>query len=792
MVSAKYTARGEFPLTKDRLSDEWIYKPEFYRLSDSMDKIKFHQLLNDSPDVVVYDKIQSQLEDLVRSLNPKINFTKEELTAAAKDHICGVNSDQYGVWVYYPWLKKIVHLLDKKEFIDVRTTRNLYKITLEERDKLSEQKIGVIGLSVGQAVSITMAMERSFGEIRLADFDDLELTNLNRIRTGVHNIGISKVIIAAREIAEIDPFLKVTCFTQGLTEDNIDNFFMEGGKLDMVIDECDSVDIKILCRQKAKELKIPVIMDTCDRGMLDVERFDREPDRSILHGLIDHLDLTRAKELKTNEEKIPYLLPMAGIETVSSRLKASLMEVGHTISTWPQLATTVALGGALAGDICRRIALDQFHESGRYFVDFEQLIADKKIANNEAEKRKEKIIINNVQEILTKEEILRIILKCDLRKEIGQVEPDTETIKKIAEAATLAPSGGNCQPWKWAYYSGRLFLFYDQSRSGALLDFQDIASYIALGAATENAVLKAHACNMAVKISKFPLKNDPRLIAVFDFYKKNEVDPTQVESTIVDSLADAIPIRLTNRKISKRQPIEAGILHELQKIAMTIQGAKLYFLEKDEDLSAIGNIVGKAEKLRLMHQKGHRDFVNEIRWSKEENEKKKDGIDLATLDLTTSEITGLKIARDWKAIECLKQWKAGSAFERLSQKTIGGASAIGFITMPEYNPLSFFEGGRAVQRVWLKANQNNISFQPQSPITFLFARLLHGEGADMSTEMIRELTDLRKQFKKLFPLDDRQGEIFLFRLCIADALPAKSLRRSIEDVLVFINKTSVL
>ncbi len=32
-----------------------------------------------------------------------------------------------------------------------------------------------------------MAMERSFGELRIADYDVLELTNLNRIRTGVHN-----------------------------------------------------------------------------------------------------------------------------------------------------------------------------------------------------------------------------------------------------------------------------------------------------------------------------------------------------------------------------------------------------------------------------------------------------------------------------------------------------------------------------------------------------------------------------------------------------------------------------
>ncbi|HPF91885.1 MAG TPA: hypothetical protein PLL57_14590, partial [Flavobacteriales bacterium] len=71
------------------------------------------------------------------------------------------------------------------EFALVRTDRNRNKITREEQAILSSKKVGVIGLSVGQSVSLTLALERSFGEIRLADHDTLELSNLNRIRSGV-------------------------------------------------------------------------------------------------------------------------------------------------------------------------------------------------------------------------------------------------------------------------------------------------------------------------------------------------------------------------------------------------------------------------------------------------------------------------------------------------------------------------------------------------------------------------------------------------------------------------------
>ncbi len=77
---------------------------------------------------------------------------------------------------------------------------------------------------------------------------------------------------------EIDPFLNIKIFNDGLHTGNMDEFFLGGGKLDLFVEVCDGLDIKIESRYKARELK-----DTCgngyqnDRGMLDAERFDLEP-----------------------------------------------------------------------------------------------------------------------------------------------------------------------------------------------------------------------------------------------------------------------------------------------------------------------------------------------------------------------------------------------------------------------------------------------------------------------------------------------------------------------------------
>ncbi|MBC7381501.1 MAG: ThiF family adenylyltransferase [Bacteroidia bacterium] len=351
-----------------------IFKPEFLRFSVIEQKEKYFQYIKFNSDVERYDTIQAQLKELIKNRYPKQILTQTELVDLITDHLNGVEPEAYGVWVYYPWSKRLVHLLDENEFVELRTVRNHYKITHEEEQNLSTKKICIIGLSVGQSVALTLAMERCFGELRLADFDMLDLSNLNRLRAGVHQIGLAKTIICAREIAEIDPFLKVTIFETGINENNIDSFFTEGGLTDLLIEECDSLEIKVLARIKAKQYKVPVIMETSDRGMLDIERYDLEPDRAPFHGLIPEVHAAQLKEI-SSEKRMDYLLAIAGSDYLSERMKVSMLEMNRSITGWPQLASSVVMGGGVAAEMSRKILLGQSKVSGRYYIDLDKIIS---------------------------------------------------------------------------------------------------------------------------------------------------------------------------------------------------------------------------------------------------------------------------------------------------------------------------------------------------------------------------------------------------------------------------------
>ena len=748
----------EEKLSESAKADTKSWKPQLFNLRKSNELDAFFDILEIYKPVVT-DEIVDQVKELVKCMYPRQRLSGEALDIATEKHFNGEQKHSYGIWVYYPWSNRMVHILDEKEFIQVRTNRNYYKISPAERDKLATKKVGLIGLSVGQSVAVTMAMERSFGELRLADFDLLELTNLNRIRTGVHNMGLSKVYAVAREIMEIDPYLKITCYTEGLTEENLNDFFTKGGNLDLLIDECDGLDIKVLSRFKAREMKIPVVMEASDRGMVDVERFDLEPDRPLLHGTIGDLNPEKLKSLKTNEDKIPYMLAIVGAETISTRAKASMLEIGETITTWPQLASAVTLGGGITADVVRRIFLDQYTESGRYYVDVEAIIG------NKAELAADAIQFQNID---SKDVDFGPLPSITASEE----EVSDSSIERIAKAACHAPSGGNLQPWRWTFSNGVLQLKQDTNLVSSFLDHNYIASYIALGASLENAVLGAVNENLLTSVNYFPNPEREDVTANLTF--KSSADFDREDQFLSQHIFD----RETNRNIEPGEKISAEQIQYLKSIAKK-NGSELLIIDDSDSKEALSQVIAFAERFRIMHPIGHQNFIEEMRWSPEEAAETRDGIDISTVDLTVGELTGFKLAREKKVIDKLVEWGGGTAFEKLSKKSTSAASALGIITRPNHSPIDFIKAGRDLERVWIGANAKKIGFQPQSPISLILQRL--ETQKDLTKGQAEDLQFASDQLNSIISPLTTKKPVFIFRLFYSDKPVVKSYRRDMNE-----------
>jgi len=746
------------------------FQPVFFRLSCEKEKTQYQLLLEEHPEIEVLDTIEYQVKELIKITSPTRKFSEEEITSKAQKKL-GPSPIHYGIWVYYPWLNKIIHLLDKEDFVKVRTNRNNYKISPEEQKELGQKKIGLIGLSVGHAVALTMAQERIFGELRIADFDELDLSNLNRIRTGVQNIGLKKVYVVAREISEIDPFLKIEIYNDGINESNIDDFLLKNGKLDLLIDECDGLDIKIKCRERAKAHSIPVIMETSDRGMLDIERFDLDPERPILHGLVDGLNSNNLKDL-SNEEKIPFIFPMIEMQNSSVRLKASMFEIEQTISTWPQLASDVTLGGASATNVARRILLNQLSRSGRFFIDLNEIIANKPLPNNNQEER--------IQEEFNEHTILNTIKEIELVENKFALNLNEEVLSVLLKAANSAPSGGNSQPWFWVKHNKRLFLSLRKERASSLLDYKYSGALIALGAAVRNLKLKANELGLEFYQNYIEQEKEDFLVHSCFTFREKEKD----YDIPFAELSYQIDHRKTDRLNEQRRELPIAFINKLAKLSSEQIFTTLKVKHKQKDIEDIGLVIRNCDKIRIMNKRGHSELMNEIRWTESENQKLKDGIDIETLDLSPADIAGLNISKNWEVIKFLKDRNKGNGFLKLSEKSIDNSSALGLVCIPQESPFQYFNAGKFIEDIWLCATEFGVGLQPLTASLFMMKRAFDPTDVQFNSKEKKALLEQLENLKGLFNLKEGQIPAFLFRFSISDAQPKKSLRRKLNNSLI--------
>ena len=210
------------------------------------------------------------------------------------------------------------------------------------------------------------------------------------------------------------------------------------------------------------------------------------------------------------------------------------------------------------------------------------------------------------------------------------------------------------------------------------MDFQDTASYIALGAAIENLVLKTHEEAYEVAIKYFPVKDDKRLIATFNFYKEG-TNIDGVEPHILDELSTIIMDRHTNRKVPEREELPQSILDEIANAGKTVASAEVKYTSDIDELMQLGKIIGVTDRHRILTPESHHDFTyQEMRWTEEEAETRKTGMHIGTLELRESELLGLKFVKDPKVVSFIKEIDGGFILRNASIKNAASASAFGF------------------------------------------------------------------------------------------------------------------
>ena len=349
-----------------------------------------------------------------------------------------------------------------------------------------------------------------------------------------------------------------------------------------------------------------------------------------------------------------------------------------------------------------------------------------------------------------------------------------ETMRKILEAAIMAPSGDNCQPWRFAVSNNQIDVYDVPEADTSYYNYRQRASYVSHGAVLENIALAAPQLGLEAQFDIFPDQDTPECVARITL---TECIPKSSE------LAAFITKRGTNRKIYRGGLLDSAQLNALTQPSDDLPNVFAFLTNKRSEIDRLSEVICLSDRLVYENKRLHDFLYEHIRWSDEEAAKFRDGLDIKTLELKAIDEIGFKLLKSWPLTNFLGKLGVTGAVSTNARKQAGSASAIGVILGRDpHDPITYVQGGRLLQRLWLQATRMELSFHPMAGICFLMQRVADRQAGDLSSRHIKMIEDAVREVATLTGSPE-PNVISLFRVGVALPPRARSQRRASGDFL---------
>lgn len=345
-----------------------------------------------------------------------------------------------------------------------------------------------------------------------------------------------------------------------------------------------------------------------------------------------------------------------------------------------------------------------------------------------------------------------------------------DEIRALAEAGGAAPTGGNMQAWRLSARADTLAIYLDPDRSSAFIDVDRAGSLLGLGSFTENVRIEALSRGLVPAIDVHGLSSLDAPVVTMRLSRGEPVG---------DVPSGAIRTRATNRRPWNGETIDGEAIARLAAATTddtTEEGSSRLVTAAGEDKPRVAEALAEADVVRTFNRAYHEGMLDELRWTPEEVESTRDGLDVETLELADGDKKGLSLMR--------KRWFVSIFVTKNRVRAMGRAGLLASshlcaVTMPkEATSAQIVEAGRAVQRMWLRATEEGLAIQPWCTIPF-FALRAERHPDTLPPKDVERIGAIDAELRDAWGLRDDERLAFTFRLSIPDGPPsALALRRA--------------
>lgn len=270
-----------------------------------------------------------------------------------------------------------------------------------------------------------------------------------------------------------------------------------------------------------------------------------------------------------------------------------------------------------------------------------------------------------------------------------------EQHRDLVEAATLAPSVHNTQPWRFSSDGDDLDLWLDQDRQLSYVDWDGRQAHLSCGAALMHVRVAARARGLDVETELLPDQADGTHLARLRLTAGMPAQPDEV------ALAEAILCRHTYREAFEERPVPPALLQVLRDDAGS-EGASVMIVSDPDVLLEFEVLLAQADRGEELDPAYREELAAWVG-----GERTDDGIPTAALPGDPERGSSLRL-RDFALRGASGDHADPPAPER---------PAVVVLSSVDDTPLSWLQAGQALGAVLLRAAQAGVQAQPLGQIS---------------------------------------------------------------------------
>ena len=299
-------------------------------------------------------------------------------------------------------------------------------------------------------------------------------------------------------------------------------------------------------------------------------------------------------------------------------------------------------------------------------------------------------------------------------------------IERIIQDGVLAPSGENCQPWRFVVSGNKISIFNLPEADQSLYNVKQHGSYIAHGALIENMRVSAKHYGYSVTVSLFPTTTDETHIANLTLCN---------EASQEDTLYETLAKRCTNRKDFSGKMLTVEEKEALIKAAESLSSCGSFcIIDNPTVMKELGPALSLHEKVLFENKSMHDFFYDHIIWDKKK-EGAAGGFYIDTLEFLPHQRKAVQFFKNWGVLVVMNRLlKVSHSISKENGEKYRASGSFGVLTMRTTTKEDYVNLGILLERIWLTATKFDIAVHPCNGTLYLMEYIKHTGGESLSLD----------------------------------------------------------